>query len=181
MPHRIFLDVDGNETRREPMKRGRPPTGSYKDAEGNLICPMLVMTQPVVKKIATAQDNITKTVDVDKIRKAKKIESTDAESRITLEEFMGMFHPVSNPEHRDGIIFIREAYVKKHFYLYAYKKDLFNGVPPLIVIDPKENIIRIWTWYGPKKEDEQGNVYYDFEAISPTYVIKNLLRPDEQH
>jgi len=175
MLHRIFLDIDGNETRREPMKRGRPPTGSYKDEDGNLICPAIVLNQPIDEKKSTSQKNI----NIDKIRKTKKIESTDAESQITLEEFMGMFHPVGNPEHRDGIIFIREAYVKQHFYLYAYKKDLFNGVPPLIVIDPKENIIRIWTWYGPKKEDEQGNVYYNFEAISPTYVIKGLLRPDE--
>ena len=36
---KIFLDAEGKEERREPLGRGRPPQGSSRDDDGNLVCP----------------------------------------------------------------------------------------------------------------------------------------------
>jgi len=36
---KIFLDAEGKEERREPLGRGRPPQGSHRDDDGNLVCP----------------------------------------------------------------------------------------------------------------------------------------------
>ena len=181
MPHRIFLDVDGNETRREPMKRGRPPTGSYKDEDGNLMCPALVLSKPIEQKKVQSQDPVQHHINISEIKNTKKMKSVSNEAKMTLDEFLSMLFPYSTvqPNNEDGLWFIHNAYIKKHWYLDAYKKDLFDAVVPLIIVDPKNNIIRVWNWYGPKKEDDQGNTYYDFEDISPAYVLKGLLRPDE--
>lgn len=36
---KIFLDAEGEEVKREEIGRGRPPQGSYRDDDGNLVCP----------------------------------------------------------------------------------------------------------------------------------------------
>jgi hypothetical protein len=41
MAEKIYLDADGNEARREKAGRGRPPKGSHRDADGNLVIPFV--------------------------------------------------------------------------------------------------------------------------------------------
>ena len=182
MPERIYTDIDGKEIRREPMKRGRQPKGSYKDSDGNLICPAIVTTEPIKVEKKLPQEVIQRPIQVRDVKNIDKIKSVSEDERLTLDDFLHTyFHSIAPIEKRDGLLFIHNAYIKKCWYLSEYKKDIFNSVFPLIVVDPKENIIRIWSWYGPKKKDEQENVYYDFEAITPAFIVKDLLRPEDQH
>jgi len=39
--YKIHLDATGTEMSREVLTKGRPPIGSYKDADGNLVCPFV--------------------------------------------------------------------------------------------------------------------------------------------
>ena len=43
---RIVVDDNGNEVSREPAGRGRPPQGSYRDDDGNLVVPQSAVSKP---------------------------------------------------------------------------------------------------------------------------------------
>ena len=56
--YKIFLDAEGNEIERKPVTRGRPPRDSYKDNDGNLVCPH-------VEKIVVKRESDYITLDVE--------------------------------------------------------------------------------------------------------------------
>ena len=56
--YKIFLDAEGNEVSRKLMTRGRPPRDSYKDDDGNLVC-------PYVEKVVTKANGDYITMDAE--------------------------------------------------------------------------------------------------------------------
>ena len=188
MPERIFINADGKELRREPMKRGRPPRNSYKDSDGNLICPVGVPEKKdVPKKENTLKKEATikAPVNISQVITEKNSQSIKEAYRMTLKRFTSGLFPCGEKaiEENGDILIYRNVYIGVKLYLEKYDTNLFNAVVPIMTIDPKNNIIRIWaSWYGSKKKkDDLGNIYYDFNAVQPKYIITGLLRPDEEN
>ena len=52
----VWLDANGAETKREEKKRGRPPKGSEKRADGNFYVPATASETPKSKYITLDKD-----------------------------------------------------------------------------------------------------------------------------
>jgi len=117
-----------------------------------------------------------------------------AGEKISLDDFVSLFNPLSKDEH-NGVITLRAVTGIKSYVLPKYFVDLFNQVFVRVHIDTKNNIVRIWSNYDhradfsldneekPKSPEDFANKdnkdYWDLTGKyawgRPTYEVVGML------
>lgn len=177
MSYYIYLDINGNEIKREDKGRGRPKKESVERQDGNFyitegqnafpLKATVSKEKPVNKSVIHTNivDNIEKQEEiVDSGQEHFKIRKTDKKTTLAnlLKCLAGLPRQPIFEKHK--VIILRPAVMNDIGIDETIKT---NGVYGKIEVNLQENVIYVWSTYWDK--DKNGNI------VRPDFIIKNVL------